>query len=52
MTLQTDASFSGLGAVSTQGEEGSEKVIACTSCALKEAEKKYSLTEKELLAAL
>jgi hypothetical protein len=52
MTLQTDASFSGLGAVLTWGEEGSEKVIAYPSRALTEAEKKYSVTEKELLAAL
>jgi hypothetical protein len=46
MTLQTDASFSALGVILTQGEEGSEKVIAYASCALMEAEKKYSVTEK------
>jgi hypothetical protein len=40
MTLQTDASFSRLGAVLTQGEEELE------SRALTEAEKKYSVTER------
>jgi hypothetical protein len=52
MTLQTDASFSELGSVLTQGNEGSEKAIAYASRALSEAENKYSVTEKELLAAL
>jgi hypothetical protein len=37
MTLQTDASFSGLGAVLTQGDEGSEKVTAYARRALSEA---------------
>ena len=50
--LQTDASFSGIGAVLTQDYEGNEKVIAYASRILTEAEKKFSVTEKELLAIL
>jgi transposase len=50
--LQTDASYSGLGSVLTQNLEGEEKVIAYASRSLTDAEKKYSVTEKELLAIL
>ena len=50
--LQTDASFSGVGAVPTQGGPNGEQVIAYASKFLTEPEKKYSVTEKEHLAVL
>jgi hypothetical protein len=50
LVLQTDASFSGLGAVLTQTVEVAEKVIAYASRSLTDTEKKFSVTEKELLA--
>lgn len=49
LTLQTNASSVGLGAVLTQESEGVEHVIAFASRALSEAEKKYSTTEQECL---
>lgn len=52
LVLQTDASFSGLGAVLTQDVEGQEKVIAFASRSLSDNERKFSVTEKELLAVL
>ena len=52
LVVQTDASFSGLGAALTQNIEGEEKVITFASRALTDTEKKYSVTEKELLAVL
>ena len=50
--LQNDASFSGVGVVITQGGENGEEVIAYATKSSTEAEKKYSVTEKELLAIL
>ena len=52
LILQTDASFSGIGAVLVQNYEGEDKVIAYASRSLSQAERKYSVTEKELLSIL
>jgi hypothetical protein len=52
LVLQTDASFSGLGAVLSQEVEGKEHVIAFASRSLNETEKRYAVIEKELLAIL
>ena len=50
--LQTDASFSEVGALLTQGGLNGEEFIAYASKSLTDVEKKYSVTEKELLAVL
>lgn len=51
-TIQTDASDIGIGAVLTQGTSSDEKVICYMSQKLSAAERKYSATERELLAVI
>ena len=48
--LDTDASNMGIGAVLSQIQEGTEKVIAYFSRTLTKAERRYCVTRKELLA--
>jgi hypothetical protein len=50
--LETDASNIGLGAALSQIFEEGQKPIAFASRTLSDAEKKYSITEKEMLGAL
>jgi len=48
--LDTDASAHGIGAVLSQEQEGTEKVIAYFSCVLSKVERNYCVTRRELLA--
>jgi len=50
--LDTDASDFGLGAILSQEQAGTEKVIAYSSRTMSKAEKKYETTRKELLAVV
>ena len=51
--LDTDACQCGIGAVSCQPyPDGTEKVVTFASCVISKAERKYSVTRKELLAAV
>ena len=51
-TLDTDASQSGIGAVLSQVQNGTEKVIAYASRSLTKAERRYSVTRLEMLAVV
>ncbi|UYV66549.1 hypothetical protein LAZ67_4002023 [Cordylochernes scorpioides] len=49
--ITTDASHSGIGCVVSQlSEKGEERIVACASRTLSDAERKYSIVEKEALA--
>ena len=50
--LDTDDNQDGIGAVLFQSLEGQEQVIAYASRSLSKAERKYSVTRKELLAVV
>ncbi|UYV68635.1 K02A2.6-like, partial [Cordylochernes scorpioides] len=51
--ITTDASHSGIGCVVSQlSEKGEERIVACASRTLSDAEMKYSIVEKEALACV
>ncbi|UYV72938.1 hypothetical protein LAZ67_10001233, partial [Cordylochernes scorpioides] len=51
--ITTDASHSGIGCVVSQlSEKGEERIVACASRTLSDAERKYSIVEKEALACV
>ena len=51
-TIDTDASQSGIGAVLSQVQNGTEKVIVYASRSLTKAERRYSVTCLEMLAVV
>ena len=51
-TLDTDASSFGIGAVLSQAQDGTERVIGYFSRTLTKAERRYCVTRKELLAVV
>ncbi|UYV66448.1 hypothetical protein LAZ67_4001712 [Cordylochernes scorpioides] len=51
--ITTDASHSGIGCVVSQlSEKGEKRIVACASRTLSDAERKYSIVEKEALACV
>ena len=50
LTVYTDASYDGIGAILTQEQEGEEKVISYLSRSLKPSEKNYTVSEIEALS--
>ena len=50
--VTTDASMYGLGAVLSQVKNGNEIIIECASRSLSDAERKYSVSEKEALSCV
>ena len=49
-TVSTDASATAIGAILSQAQDGTERVLAYCSCQLQKAERNYSTIEREALA--